>query len=255
MSEFTVSAEETWRIFRIMAEFVEGFEELATIGPAVSIFGSARTDPADPYYQLAVDTSREIGNAGFSIITGGGGGIMEAANKGASEAGVKSVGLNIDLPHEQEPNKYQDVSLHFRYFFCRKVMFLKYAHGFVVMPGGFGTMDEFFESLVLIQTLKQAHFPVICMGSDRVSISGSGFTSMTMSANWPAPPEYWTGLIDWVTEVMLKQHQYISPEDMDVFSVVDTPEEAVKIITDFHNKNGRGGLKQPWGIKKPKNGQ
>ena len=232
MSEFTVSAEETWRIFRIMAEFVEGFEELATIGPAVSIFGSARTDPADPYYQLAVDTSREIGNAGFSIITGGGGGVMEAANKGASEAGVKSVGLNIDLPHEQEPNKYQDVSLHFRYFFCRKVMFLKYAHGFVVMPGGFGTMDEFFESLVLIQTLKQAHFPVICMGS-----------------------EYWTGLIDWVTEVMLKQHQYISPEDMDVFSVVDTPEEAVKIITDFHNKNGRGGLKQPWGIKKPKNGQ
>ena len=232
MSEFYVSAEETWRIFRIMAEFVEGFEELATIGPAVSIFGSARTNPDEPYYQLAVDTAREIGEAGFSIITGGGGGIMEAANKGATEAGVKSVGLNIELPHEQEPNKYQDISLHFRYFFCRKVMFLKYAHGFVVMPGGFGTMDEFFESLVLIQTLKQAHFPIICMGS-----------------------EFWKGLIDWIKEVMLDKHGYISPEDMDVFSVVDTPAEAVKIITDFHNKNGRGGLKQPWGIKKPKNGQ
>jgi uncharacterized protein (TIGR00730 family) len=232
MSEFYVSAEETWRIFRIMAEFVEGFEELATIGPAVSIFGSARTEPDDPYYQLAVDTAREIGNAGFSIITGGGGGIMEAANKGATEAGVKSVGLNIELPHEQAPNKYQDVSLHFRYFFCRKVMFLKYAHGFVVMPGGFGTMDEYFESLVLIQTLKQAHFPVICMGN-----------------------EFWSGLIDWIKTVLLDKHGYISPEDMDVFSVVDEPQEAAKIITDFHNKNGRGGLKQPWGIKKPKNGQ
>ena len=232
MSEFSVSAEETWRVFRIMAEFVEGFEELSTIGPAVSIFGSARTDPADPYYQLAVDTAREIGNAGFSIITGGGGGIMEAANKGATEAGVKSVGLNIDLPHEQRPNKYQDVSLHFRYFFCRKVMFLKYAHGFVVMPGGFGTMDEFFESLVLIQTLKQAHFPIICMNH-----------------------EFWDGLIDWIKKVLLDKHGYISPEDMDVFSVVDEPAEAAKIITDFHNSNGRGGLQQPWGIKKPQDGQ
>jgi uncharacterized protein (TIGR00730 family) len=132
------------------------------------------------------------------------------------------------LPQEQEPNEFQDVSLHFRYFFCRKVMFLKYAHGFVVMPGGFGTMDEFFESMVLIQTLKQAHFPIICMDH-----------------------KFWDGLIDWVKEVLLKQHGYISPEDMDVFSVVDTPEEAVKIITDFHCKNGRGGLKQPWGIKRP----
>lgn len=228
MSDFYVSAEETWRIFRIMAEFVEGFEELATIGPAVSIFGSARTDADDPYYNLAVETARAVGKAGFAVITGGGGGIMEAANKGAAEAGVKSVGLNIDLPHEQIPNKYQDVSLHFRYFFCRKVMFLKYAHGFVVMPGGFGTMDEYFESLVLIQTLKQAHFPVVCMGH-----------------------EFWDGLIDWIKEAMLKKHEYISPEDMDVFSVCDEPAEAARIITEFHKKNGRGGLKQPWGIKKP----
>jgi uncharacterized protein (TIGR00730 family) len=228
MSDFYVSAEETWRIFRIMAEFVEGFEELATIGPAVSIFGSARTDADDPYYNLAVETARAVGKAGFAVITGGGGGIMEAANKGAAEAGVKSVGLNIELPHEQIPNEYQNLSLHFRYFFCRKVMFLKYAHGFVVMPGGFGTMDEYFESLVLIQTLKQAHFPVVCMGH-----------------------EFWDGLIDWIKEAMLKKHEYISPEDMDVFSVCDEPAEAARIITEFHKKNGRGGLKQPWGIKKP----
>jgi hypothetical protein len=228
MSEFYVSAEETWRVFRIMAEFVEGFEELASIGPAVSIFGSAREVPGNKYYELAVETARQVGKAGFSVITGGGGGIMEAANKGAREAGVKSIGLNIELPHEQIPNKFQNLSLHFRYFFCRKVMFLKYAHGFVVLPGGFGTMDEFFESLVLIQTLKQAHFPVICMGS-----------------------EYWGGLVGWMRDVMLNKHEYISPEDMSVFSVCDTPEAAVKIITDFHAHNGRGGMKQPWGIKRP----
>lgn len=231
MSEFYVSNEETWRIFRIMAEFVEGFEELSNIGPAVSIFGSARTQLEQPYYELAVETAREIGNAGFSIITGGGGGVMEAANKGAREAGVKSVGLNIDLPHEQKPNTYQDISLNFRYFFCRKVMFLKYAHGFVVMPGGFGTMDEFFESLVLIQTLKQAHFPVICMGS-----------------------EFWCGLMDWIKNVMLDKYAYISPEDLEVFSICDDPKEAAKIITDFHRSNGRSGLQQPPGIKKTRNG-
>jgi uncharacterized protein (TIGR00730 family) len=226
--EFNLPAEEPWRIFRIMAEFVEGFEELANIGPAVSIFGSARTQPDEPYYDLAVETARQVGKAGFSIITGGGGGIMEAANKGAQQAGAKSVGLNIELPHEQEPNEFQDISLHFRYFFCRKVMFLKYAHGFIVMPGGFGTMDEYFESLVLIQTLKQAHFPVVCMGH-----------------------KFWDGLVDWIKEVLLDKNGYISPEDMDVFSVCDEPEEAVKIITDFHSKNGRGGLNQPWGLKRP----
>jgi uncharacterized protein (TIGR00730 family) len=230
MTEFHVSNEETWRIFRIMAEFVEGFEELATIGPAVSIFGSARSKAKQPYYELAVETAREIGKAGFSIITGGGGGVMEAANKGAKEAGVKSVGLNIDLPHEQKPNEFQDISLHFRYFFCRKVMFLKYAHGFVVMPGGFGTMDEFFESLVLIQTLKQAHFPIICMGS-----------------------EFWKGLMDWIKDVMLNHHKYISPEDLHVFSICDDPKEAARIIVDFHKSNGRSGLLQPPGIKEPQN--
>jgi len=217
-----------WRMFRIMAEFTEGFDELTSIGPAVSFFGSARTEPSHPHYQLACETASEISKAGFAVITGGGGGIMEAANKGAAEAGGTSIGLNIEIPMEQMPNEYQNLSLSFRYFFCRKVMFLKYAHGFVVMPGGFGTMDEFFESLVLIQTLKQAHFPIICMDH-----------------------KFWDGLMDWIKETLLKQHGYISPEDLDVFSVVDTPEEAVKVITDFHSKNGRGGLKQPWGIKKP----
>jgi uncharacterized protein (TIGR00730 family) len=172
--------QDLWRIFRVMAEFVEGFDELGSVGPAVSIFGSARTKPDDRYYKLAMATSSAIVKAGFAVITGGGGGIMEAANKGATEAGGKSIGLNIELPMEQIPNEYQNLSLHFRYFFCRKVMFLKYAHGFVVFPGGFGTMDEFFESLVLIQTLKQASFPVILMGSS-----------------------YWSGLVNWMKEEML----------------------------------------------------
>ncbi|MEJ2649281.1 MAG: TIGR00730 family Rossman fold protein, partial [Sedimentisphaerales bacterium] len=152
-----------WRIFRIMAEFTEGFEELASVGAAVSIFGSARTTPDENYYKLAQLTATELAKQGFAVITGGGGGIMEAANKGAAEAGGQSIGLNIELPMEQIPNDYQNVSLMFRYFFVRKVMFLKYAHGFIVFPGGYGTMDEFFESLVLIQTFKQASFPVVLM--------------------------------------------------------------------------------------------
>ncbi len=228
MSEINVPTEETWRIFRIMAEFVEGFEELATVGPAVSIFGSSRATPEDKYYKLAQATACEIAKAGFAVITGGGGGIMEAANKGAAEGGGKSIGLNIELPMEQIPNKYQNLSLHFRYFFCRKVMFLKYANGFVVMPGGFGTMDEFFESLVLIQTLKQAHFPVILMGS-----------------------EFWGGLVDWMKDRMLDKNDYISPEDLDVFSVVDEPAKVAEIILEFHKSNGRMGIKQPLGIKRP----
>lgn len=231
MTEYSRLNAETWRIFRIMAEFVEGFDELSTIGPAVSIFGSARVAPGHPYYELAVATARQIGQAGFSIITGGGGGIMEAANKGAREAGVKSIGLNIELPHEQKPNTYQNVTLNFRYFFCRKVMFLKYAHGFIAMPGGFGTLDEFFEALVLIQTLKQAYFPVICMDK-----------------------KFWCGLIDWMKAKLLEECQFISPEDLDVFTVCDEPEEAAHIITDFHDKNGRGGIKQPWGVKRPVSG-
>ena len=216
-----------WRIFRVMAEFVEGFDELGEIGPAVSVFGSARTDSQDQYYQLAVETASKLTKAGFAVITGGGSGIMEAANKGASEAGGKSIGLNIELPMEQMPNEYQNLSLNFRYFFCRKVMFLKYAHGFIVFPGGFGTMDEFFESLVLIQTLKQASFPVILMGSD-----------------------FWEGLIDWMRTKLLAKYEYISPEDMDVFTVVDTPAAAVKIIVDFKKARGRVGIDLSSGIKK-----
>jgi uncharacterized protein (TIGR00730 family) len=219
--------QDLWRIFRVMAEFTEGFEELASIGPAVSFFGSARAKPGQPYYKLAQQTASEIAKAGFAVITGGGGGIMEAANKGAAEAGGESIGLNIELPIEQIPNEYQNLSLHFRYFFCRKVMFLKYAHGFIVFPGGYGTMDEFFESLVLIQTLKQAFFPVILMGSD-----------------------YWDGLIKWMKEKMLKVHNHISPEDMDVFTVVDEPQAAVKIIVDFREAKGRVGIELPPGMKK-----
>ena len=228
MSEIRMPAEEPWRIFRIMAEFVEGFEELASVGPAVSIFGSARTEPGSKYYELARQTAAEIAKTGLAVITGGGGGIMEAANKGASEAGGKSIGLNIELPHEQKPNKYQNLSLNFRYFFCRKVMFLKYANGFVVMPGGLGTMDEFFESLVLIQTLKQAYFPVILMGS-----------------------EFWKDLVTWIEKVLLKQYNYIASDDLNVFKVIDDPAEAAKIIVDFHKSNGRGGLSQPHGLKSP----
>jgi len=216
-----------WRIFRVMAEFTEGFEELASVGPAVSFFGSARAEPHEPYYKLAEQTAWEIAKAGFAIMTGGGGGIMEAANKGAAEAGGQSIGLNIELPLEQVPNDYQNISLNFRYFFVRKVMFLKYAHGFVVLPGGYGTMDEFFESLVLIQTLKQASFPVILMGSD-----------------------YWDGLIKWMKERMLKEHEYIRPEDMNVFTVLDDPKAAAKIIVDFKEAKGPAGIELPPGMKK-----
>ena len=216
-----------WRIFRIMAEFVEGFDELASIGPAVSFFGSSRAKPEQKYYKLAQRTASEIAKAGFAVITGGGSGIMEAANRGAAEAGGQSIGLNIELPMEQVPNKYQNLSLHFRYFFCRKVMFLKYAHGFIVFPGGYGTMDEFTESLVLIQTLRQAYFPVILMGS-----------------------EYWAGLIDWMRKIMLTKYNHIHPEDMDVFTVVDEPEAATKIIVDFREAKGRGGLDLPPGMRK-----
>jgi len=227
MDTASTPVQDLWRIFRVMAEFTEGFEELSSIGPAVSIFGSARTKPDDKYYKLAQETAAELVRQGFSVITGGGGGIMEAANKGAAEAGGKSVGLNIDLPMEQTPNEYQNLSMHFRYFFCRKVMFLKYAHGFIAFPGGYGTMDEFFEAFVLIQTLKQASFPVILMGSD-----------------------YWAGLVDWLKKKMLKEHEYISPKDLDVFTVVDDSQEAIRIIVDFKKAQGQSGLSLPSGMKK-----
>jgi uncharacterized protein (TIGR00730 family) len=219
--------QDLWRIFRIMAEFTEGFEELASVGPAVSIFGSARIQRSERYYQLAEVTARKLTKAGFAVITGGGGGIMEAANRGAAEAGGTSIGLNIEIPEEQVPNDFQNLSLHFRYFFVRKVMFLKYASGFIAFPGGFGTMDEFFESAVLIQTLRQAHFPVILMVSD-----------------------YWNGLIDWMQRKMLNEHQFISPSDFNVFTVQDDPDAAVKIIVDFKETQGRSGLAMPPGMKK-----
>jgi hypothetical protein len=209
-----------------MAEFTEGFEELASVGPAVSIFGSARTKEGDKYYTLAQETAASLAKAGFAVITGGGSGIMEAANRGAAEAGGKSIGLNIDLLVEQVPNDYQNLSLHFRYFFCRKVMFLKYAHGFIVLPGGYGTMDEFFESLVLIQTLKQASFPVVLMGS-----------------------EYWGGLVQWMKEQMLGKNGFIDTENLELFKITDDPKEATWIIKDFKKSQGRVGLDMPPGIK------
>jgi uncharacterized protein (TIGR00730 family) len=206
-------AQETWRVFRIMAEFVEGFDELSKVGPAVSIFGSSRTRPDNLYYKLAEQTAAALAKAGFGVITGGGPGIMEAANKGAFEAGGLSVGLNIEIPDEQVANPYQNLSLSFRYFFARKMMFTKYAQAFVIFPGGFGTMDEFFESLTLIQTMKMAHFPVILMGSS-----------------------FWSGLIDWIKSEMLEARGNISPEDLDIFTVTDDPAETVRIVRASEEK-------------------
>jgi len=200
---------ETWRVFRIMAEFVEGFEELSSIGQAVSIFGSARTLPGSPYYKLAERTAAEVVKAGYAVITGGGPGIMEAANKGASDAGGQSVGLNIALPLEQIPNPYQNISLNFRYFFARKMMFTKYAQGFIIFPGGYGTIDEMFESLTLIQTMKMSTFPVVLMGKS-----------------------FWAGLIDWLDKVMCHQEHNISPDDLQIFTLTDDPAEAVSVIRE-----------------------
>jgi uncharacterized protein (TIGR00730 family) len=202
-----IDGKDSWRIFRIMSEFVEGFEVMAKLGPAVSVFGSARTAPNDPYYIAAEKTSRLLAQNGFATITGGGPGIMEAGNKGAFEAGGESVGLNISLPLEQESNKYQSISLDFHYFYARKVMFTKYADAFICFPGGFGTLDEFSEVLTLIQTTKIEPFPVILYGTP-----------------------FWTGLIDW-----MKQHlmpEFINPEDVDIFKLVDTPEAAVNLVVE-----------------------
>jgi len=211
--EFTYrnAAEETWRIFRIMSEFVEGIEVMSHVGPAVSIFGSARTKPGQRYYELAAECARLLAERDFAIITGGGPGIMEAANKGAAEAGGKSVGLNIALPMEQEPNEYQNISLDFHYFFARKVMFLKYAVGMICLPGGFGTMDEFFESMTLIQTGKAPGMGVVLVGA-----------------------EFWNPMVDWLRTTLLERHGNISPEDLNLFSVTDDPETAVKIICDTY---------------------
>ena len=204
-----LSIEESWRIFRIMAEFVEAIETLSGVGNAVSIFGSARTLPDDPYYRKTELLARLLAEKGFGIITGGGPGIMEAANKGAAEAGGQSVGMNIRLPHEQKPNQYANISIDYKYFFIRKVMFVKYAMAYVILPGGFGTMDELFEALTLIQTKRIKPFPVILMGS-----------------------EFWGGLVEWIRQVMLRDGK-ISPEDLDFLQVIDDPEAVVRYIQRF----------------------
>ena len=201
-----LTIKDTWRIFLIMAEFVEGFEVMPEVFPAVTIFGSARSRPNTVFYKEAEKTARLLVQSGFNVISGGGPGIMEAANKGAAMAGGKSVGLRIHLPKEQKENKYANVSLDFKYFFIRKVMFVKYAVAYVIMPGGFGTLDELFESLTLIQTHRIKSFPVLLMNS-----------------------KYWNGLIDWIKGTVLKEKN-ISKGDLDIFRVVDTPEEAVSII-------------------------
>lgn len=197
---------ETWRIFKIMGEFVDGVENLHTLGPAVSIFGSARTKPEDPNYQKAEKLAALLAKNNFSVITGGGGGIMEAANKGAAEAGGTSIGLNIILPFEQKPNPYATIKLEFKYFFIRKVMFVKYAQAYIILPGGFGTLDELFEAVTLIQTKRIRPFPVILMGSD-----------------------YWGGLIEWVKARLLAD-KMISEEDIDILQVMDDPEKIVAFL-------------------------
>ena len=205
---------ESWKIFQIMAEFVEGFEQLSSIKPSVSIFGSARTQTDHPYYKLTEEIAYDLSNAGFSIVTGGGPGLMEAGSKGGFEGKSFSVGLNINLPFEQTSNKYQNISLDFRHFFSRKVMFVKYAAAYVVMPGGFGTMDEVMESLTLMQTGKTRRIPVILVGT-----------------------KFWEGLIDWFKDKLVGEGM-ISVDDLDLFSVVDTAEEVSKIIFDFYQERG-----------------
>jgi uncharacterized protein (TIGR00730 family) len=206
------SHDDTWRIFRIMAEFVDGFETLSKIGPCVTIFGSARTPRGDRYYEMARGVAELAVKNGYGIITGGGGGIMEAANRGAFEAGGTSVGLNIQLPFEQVANKYIKLLLSFRHFFCRKVMFLKYTSAVIVLPGGFGTMDELFEALTLIQTQKSEYLPLVMMGK-----------------------EYWKGLNDWLQGSMFGSG-YISPDDFDIINLTDEPKEAIDIINAFTKK-------------------
>lgn len=210
-----IRTNDSWAIFKIMAEFVNGYESLAKIGPCVSIFGSARTNEDNPHYILAEQIAFNLTQRGYGIITGGGPGIMEAGNKGAKRGGGTSVGLNIDLPFEQHFNPFidNDKNLDFDYFFVRKVMFVKYSQGFVVMPGGFGTLDELFEAITLIQTFKIGRFPIILVGKS-----------------------FWSGLMDWIKEVLLEREGNISPENLELFSIVDTADEAVKAIDDFYSQ-------------------
>jgi len=214
MKQWTqIKGENAWTMFKVIAEFVDGFESLNRIGPCISIFGSARTKADSPHYQTAVKIAQKLTDAGFGIITGGGPGIMEAANKGASMQGGVSVGLNIDLPFEQSHNPYidSDKNLNHRYFFVRKVMFVKYAQGFVVLPGGFGTLDEAFEVLTLMQTKKITPVPVILVGTS-----------------------FWSGLKDWIVEVMLEKEKNINREDLDLIPIMDDPDDVVRYINDFY---------------------
>jgi uncharacterized protein (TIGR00730 family) len=205
--------EESWRIFRIMAEFIEGFELLSKVGKAVCVFGSSRLKKNDKYYKTSEKVAHLLAKSGYAVITGGGPGIMEAANKGAKKANGKSVGLNILIPTEQKPNPYINILLDFRYFFCRKVMFVKYAKAFIVLPGGYGTLDEFFEAITLIQTGKVSPFPVILIGK-----------------------EYWRGLTGWLKNQVLMR-KCISKSDFNIFKTVDTPEEALSLIKKFHRRS------------------
>jgi uncharacterized protein (TIGR00730 family) len=209
-----IKSSDSWNIFKVMAEFVEGYDKLSRIGPCVSIFGSARTKPGTHYYEMAVEIGQKLAAAGLGVITGGGPGIMEAGNLGASKEKGASVGLNIDLPFEQSSNPYidHDKSIDFKFFFVRKVMFMKYAQGFIVLPGGFGTLDELFEALTLVQTQKTATFPIILVGTS-----------------------FWGGMIDWIKDTMLSEGN-ISAEDLHLFKVVDTADEAVNEIFDFYSK-------------------
>ncbi|MEN9928990.1 MAG: hypothetical protein RLZZ231_911 [Bacteroidota bacterium] len=210
-----IRTNDSWAIFKIMSEFVNGYESMARIGPCVTIFGSARTKPDDKYYLLAENIAYKISKAGYGVITGGGPGIMEAGNKGAHRGEGTSVGLNIELPFEQHFNPYidKDKNLNFDYFFVRKVMFVKYSQGFVVMPGGFGTLDELFEAITLIQTKKIAKFPIILVGT-----------------------EFWSGLLDWIKKVIIEKHHNANPEDLNLIKIVDTEDEIVDILDTFYKK-------------------
>jgi uncharacterized protein (TIGR00730 family) len=210
-----IRSNDSWAIFKIMSEFVNGYESMGRIGPCVSVFGSARTQPDNKYYQLAEEVAYKISKAGYGVITGGGPGIMEAGNKGAHLGGGISVGLNIDLPFEQHYNPYidKDKNLNFDYFFVRKVMFVKYSQGFVVMPGGFGTLDELFEALTLIQTKKIGKFPIILVGSS-----------------------FWNGLFDWIKNTLIEEEKNANAEDMNLIKIVDTADEVVDVLNNFYKK-------------------
>ncbi|MGE3180545.1 MAG: TIGR00730 family Rossman fold protein [Phycisphaerae bacterium] len=211
---YRTAAEETWRMFKVMSEWIEAVEMLAPVGPAISVFGSARTPPDHPHYQMGVDLGARLAKDGFGVITGGGPGLMEAANKGAFEAGGRSIGLNIWLPHEQSANAYQTRSIEFHYFFIRKVMFMKYAVGLAFLPGGFGTMDEFFESMTLIQTGKVKPYRVVLLGSD-----------------------YWCGLLHWIRQTLSDTFAYISPQDNDLFLLTDDVDEAADELLRAYREN------------------